>query len=107
MTGHFLLLSLIAGGVLFAEPVDFQRDVRPILSDACYHCHGPDKDSRMVACGSIRPRTRWPRARTAPPLCRAMPRKSLIWQRINHKSPVLRMPPVAAHKVLSGRAETD
>jgi len=27
-------------------PVDFNRDVRPILSDRCYQCHGPDADNQ-------------------------------------------------------------
>ena len=31
-----------------AEPVDFARDVRPILSDRCFACHGPDEPSRKV-----------------------------------------------------------
>ncbi len=27
-------------------PIDFDRDIKPILSDNCYHCHGPDAESR-------------------------------------------------------------
>ncbi|HUR58804.1 MAG TPA: PSD1 and planctomycete cytochrome C domain-containing protein [Opitutaceae bacterium] len=27
----------------FAAPVDYQRDIRPILEKNCYSCHGPDK----------------------------------------------------------------
>ncbi len=26
--------------------VDYARDVLPILSDKCYHCHGPDETGR-------------------------------------------------------------
>lgn len=29
-----------------AGKVDFARDVQPILSDKCYHCHGPDAEAR-------------------------------------------------------------
>jgi hypothetical protein len=28
--------------------VDYNRDVRPILSNHCYHCHGPDAGSRQA-----------------------------------------------------------
>jgi hypothetical protein len=39
-----LWLSLLLP--LRAEPVDFAREVQPILSEYCYHCHGPDAGSR-------------------------------------------------------------
>ncbi len=40
-----------SAGAVLAEPavpekVDFNRDVRPILSDTCFACHGPDKNAR-------------------------------------------------------------
>ena len=38
-----------------AEPVDFNRDVRPILSNICYACHGPDDKVRK---GDLRLDTR-------------------------------------------------
>src|SRR4051812_36723167 len=31
-----------------ADRVDYARDVLPILSDACYHCHGPDERARKA-----------------------------------------------------------
>ncbi len=41
------LLSLFCPGA-HSAPVDYGRDVRPILSDKCYHCHGPDESGRKA-----------------------------------------------------------
>lgn len=44
-----LSLLLLAPTVLpGADRLDFNRDVRPILSDACFQCHGPDKSKRKA-----------------------------------------------------------
>lgn len=31
-----------------AEPLEYNRDIRPILADHCFACHGPDKGSRKA-----------------------------------------------------------
>ena len=41
------LLSLVCS-VIHAAPLEFNRDVRPILSDKCFGCHGPDSGHRKA-----------------------------------------------------------
>jgi len=40
---------MLCAVLLAAEPVDFNRDVRPILSDRCFGCHGPDANKGRKA----------------------------------------------------------
>ncbi len=50
----FPLAALVTGAACFpvsflhAEPVDFSREVLPILSENCFHCHGPDAKKRKA-----------------------------------------------------------
>src|ERR1043166_6904328 len=37
------ILFLLACAPALAAPIDFDRDIRPILSEHCYECHGTDK----------------------------------------------------------------
>lgn len=58
----YLLIGWGTCCVSIAADLEFNRDIRPILSDRCYHCHGPDSatqeaglrlDSREEAEGVI------------------------------------------------------
>jgi hypothetical protein len=42
----FWIVAAVPRSLAAAPPVDFNRDVRPILSDHCYACHGPDENKR-------------------------------------------------------------
>lgn len=49
---HALPLLLAASlGIAPADgekPIDYNRDIRPILSDSCFTCHGPDAEARKA-----------------------------------------------------------
>ena len=41
-----MLLGMFFNYAATAEEVNFSRDVLPLLSDRCFHCHGPDENHR-------------------------------------------------------------
>ena len=50
--GHAILVALLTypitshAQVPAESQIDYQRDIRPLLSDHCYDCHGPDEKAR-------------------------------------------------------------
>ena len=45
----YLIISVLAslgGGARAEDAIEFNRDIRPILSDKCFFCHGPDSATR-------------------------------------------------------------
>jgi hypothetical protein len=86
------------------EPLSFHRDVRPILSDHCYECHGPDVAVRQAglrldqgesALGVL------PSGRHA--LVPGSLDQSQLFQRIAAVDALDRMPPPHADSTLSDR----
>ena len=97
-----LAQSLHAQQPRAANPsVDFQRVVRPILSENCFHCHGPDANTRMA---DLRLDTRegvFTKRENGTPVIAGNVEASLVYQRIIQADPSLRMPPESSHKVLT------
>ena len=42
------VFALLAATVLSGQEIEFNRDIRPILSDQCFACHGPDAAKRKT-----------------------------------------------------------
>jgi hypothetical protein len=42
------VLVCLAAGALRGQEIEFNRDIRPILSDQCFACHGPDASKRKT-----------------------------------------------------------
>lgn len=90
MTRIFLCCFYASASFLMADDIDFNRDVRPILSDKCYFCHGPDEENRQA-------HLRLDVRESAIDLIEA----GDVLDRINNEDADLLMPPPDSHLALS------
>ncbi len=82
------------------HPVEFNRDVRPILSENCFACHGPDKGKRK---GEFRIDTEagaFANLGEHFALVAGRPDKSVVYERLIEKG-ARRMPPAKSGKKLT------
>lgn len=79
------------------DPVEYNRDVRPILSETCFTCHGPDSAARKA---DLRLDQR-EAALKAEVIVPGDPENSEIIIRILSEDPNEMMPPPSSHKTLT------
>src|SRR5437868_5440902 len=92
--GFLLLLPAPARA---AEPVDYNRDIRPILADKCYACHGPDAKRRKADLRLDVEKA----AKDSGAVVPGKPAESKLIDRITAKDPEERMPPAKTGKTLT------
>lgn len=92
-------IAFLAFGKLQANdvPLDFNRDVRPILSENCFYCHGQDGNKRQ---GDLRLDDR-EQAITAGAIVPGKAAESAIVARIHEIDPDVQMPPPKSNRKLS------
>ena len=99
-----LLVSFAAQRAIAAPPaaIDFNRDIRPILADKCFACHGPDADSREAELRlDVESAARSDRDGAGAAVVPGDPAKSSIIERIESKDAEELMPPPDSGKKLS------
>ncbi len=81
--------------------LDYGRDVRPILAENCFHCHGQDAKKRMASLrlDSFAGATADRAGRAA--LVPGKPDSSGIYQRVSSEQADRRMPPAYSNRILS------
>jgi hypothetical protein len=78
-----------------AKKIDFDRDVRPILSENCFKCHGFDEKARAASLRLDTQEGAWKKA-----IVSGKPALSPLIQRVTAKNDAIKMPPVTSGKVL-------
>src|ERR1039458_9605403 len=105
MLRKFLAVTAAAAwslcGQTTTRAIDFQREIRPILSDNCLQCHGPDATTRMAGLRLDQKESGLEARPRGAAVVAGKPDASLLYQRISAPTAARRMPPERAHKSLT------
>ncbi|MBI5396741.1 MAG: PSD1 domain-containing protein [Verrucomicrobia bacterium] len=95
---------VLVTSIASASPINFNRDIRPILSDRCFACHGPEPAKRQAGLrldleeGVHGPLPKHPDLRAFVP---GKPAQSRAYQRITSANPDEQMPPAKSNLKLN------
>jgi hypothetical protein len=98
-SAFWILTVCLAGAALraqAAEPIGYNRHIRPILAENCFACHGPDSAARKADLRLDKREVAIEMGAIAP----GKPGESELVARITSEDPETRMPPATSHKSL-------
>ena len=80
------------------QDIRFSRDILPVLSDRCFHCHGPDENNREADLRLDLEEAAKRDLGGYQPISPGSLEHSEIWQRVISEDEDLRMPPPDSHR---------
>ncbi|MEZ6139807.1 MAG: DUF1549 domain-containing protein [Zavarzinella sp.] len=102
MARTLAIFAIFLPVIAHAGEIDFARDIRPILSNHCFQCHGPDEKTRS---GELSLHTakgaQLGGSSEVPTIVSGKPQQSELVRRINAEKPSELMPPKSANKPLT------
>lgn len=101
ITVIFLTLAATASAATAAEKVSYNFEIKPILSDRCFLCHGFDEAHRAADLRLDTPEAAYAERDGSTPIVPGDPEASEIWRRIISDDPKVVMPTPESHLTLT------
>ena len=102
------LAACAAIGAIQGQPVDFTRDVRPILAERCFPCHGPDAALRQSGMRLDRRESATGRTLSGRvPIVPGDPDSSELVRRVGTADESVRMPPLSSNRAALNPHQVD
>src|SRR5438105_5264030 len=97
------LCSTASGNPADAPVIEFNRDIRPLLADNCFACHGPDKNQRKANLRLDSEEEALADRGGYQAITPGQPQKSELFLKITAEDVKERMPPAKSGKKLTKR----